>query len=370
MTTCRIDAIIIGERHRRDLGDIDGLAASINMALLHPVVITRDNTLIAGERRLAACKLLGWTHVPVNVVDLDQIVRGEFAENAHRKDFTPSELVAIGEEIECLERERAKQRQGTRTDIVANCHEVKFGRTRERTAAQLGVSGRTYEKAKAVVDAAEAEPERFGSLVEEMDRLGKVTGAHRKLLKARDEQRVLGLKPIAGKFPTLIFDPGWDYDWLSLAGRAKPGYATQTHEELLALDVGRWALDDCHLYLWVTNNFVTRGVELMKCWGFAHKTMLTWSKPHWGQGSYFRNQSEHVLFGIRGERGTRPAARSISTIFEGPIGEHSEKPEQFYDIVRAASYPPYGEGNQRKARPDFVNLFAEAPLPQLGEAAE
>jgi uncharacterized protein with HEPN domain len=45
------------------------------------------------------------------MLDLDDIVRGEFAENAHRKDFTPSELVAIGEAIERIERERAKERK-------------------------------------------------------------------------------------------------------------------------------------------------------------------------------------------------------------------------------------------------------------------
>jgi N6-adenosine-specific RNA methylase IME4 len=98
----------------------------------------------------------------------------------------------------------------------------------------------------------------------------------------------------------------------------------------------------------------------MQRWGFAHKTVLTWEKPPpFGQGAYFRNQTEHVLFGIRGEIGTRPAARSISTIFKGALGEHSEKPEELYNIIRAASYPPYGEGFQRKPRPDFTSLFAE-----------
>jgi hypothetical protein len=36
--------------------------------------------LIAGEPRLTAAKVLGWTEIPVTVVDLGEIVRGEFAE--------------------------------------------------------------------------------------------------------------------------------------------------------------------------------------------------------------------------------------------------------------------------------------------------
>jgi ParB family chromosome partitioning protein len=113
----RIDDIIIGERHRKDLGNIDALARWI------ADVGRPDGLLIAGERRLAACRQLGWTYIPVHVVDLDDVIRGEFAENACRKDFDPSELVAIGEAVERLERERAKTRQGARTDIVENYHE-------------------------------------------------------------------------------------------------------------------------------------------------------------------------------------------------------------------------------------------------------
>jgi N6-adenosine-specific RNA methylase IME4 len=200
--------------------------------------------------------------------------------------------------------------------------------------------------------------ERAAKLVERRqtasaDRLAKV---------AADEQRVLQLQPKPGKFRTIILDPAWEYEWLSIAGRAKPGYAMQTHQELLALDVKAWADTDagCHLYLWTTNNFMGRACELVAHWGFQHRILITWIKPPpFGLGSYFRNSTEHVLFATLGDTTTRPAAASIPTHFEAPRGEHSEKPEQFYEIVRAASYPPYGEGNQREPRQDFANLFEQ-----------
>jgi len=176
-------------------------------------------------------------------------------------------------------------------------------------------------------------------------------------MHAADEARVRSLVPRPGRYRALVIDPPWDYEWLSLAGRAKPGYATMSHDELLALDVGAWAEDNCHLYLWTTNNFMTRAVKLMAHWGFAHKTILTWVKPRWGLGSYFRNSTEHVLFGVRGDLRTR--SDSIATHFEAPMGEHSEKPERFYEIVRAASHPPYGEIFQRGIREDFQNLFIQ-----------
>ena len=69
MPELRISDIIIKERHRKNLGDLEPLAHSIeSVGLLHPVVVTPDNTLVAGERRLSAARSLGWEAVPVTVV--------------------------------------------------------------------------------------------------------------------------------------------------------------------------------------------------------------------------------------------------------------------------------------------------------------
>ena len=98
-----VNAIVVGTRHRKDMGDIASLAASMaELGLLQPIVIRPDGRLIAGERRLRAAKLLGWTAFPVTVVDLDAVVRGEFAENTwfalsswfSRETWLVSELLA------------------------------------------------------------------------------------------------------------------------------------------------------------------------------------------------------------------------------------------------------------------------------------
>jgi ParB family chromosome partitioning protein len=67
--TIPISRIKVGQRHRRDMGDVAGLAASIeDIGLLHPITVDEENRLLAGARRLAACKQLGWKEIPVNVV--------------------------------------------------------------------------------------------------------------------------------------------------------------------------------------------------------------------------------------------------------------------------------------------------------------
>jgi N6-adenosine-specific RNA methylase IME4 len=274
--------------------------------------------------------------------------------------LTPSEIEALRRRCEALLKEQAKERQREHGGTAPGKHSGKVsrsddGRARDKIGAFAGISGRTVEKIAAVCAAAEREPDRFGHLVEEMDRSRRVTTAHRKLCIMRDEERILGLVPVAGKVKTLAVDPPWRYG--QNIGDRQPPYATMTQEELLALPVAAWAEDNCHLYLWTTNAFIPAAVELMARWGFELKTVITWIKPRWGLGNYFRNSTEHVLFGVRGRLGTR--SDSIPTHFEAPTGTHSEKPERFYEIVRAASYPPYGEAFQRTARPDFINLFAK-----------
>ena len=44
-----VDSIIVGTRHRADLGDIDALAASIEReGLLQPLTVTIDGVLVCG----------------------------------------------------------------------------------------------------------------------------------------------------------------------------------------------------------------------------------------------------------------------------------------------------------------------------------
>lgn len=90
-----IETIQIGERDRSDLGNVAELAESIRaIGLLHPVVVTADLALVAGGRRLAAIRQLGWTETPVTVVDLataSDVLRAELEENTCRKSLSPME---------------------------------------------------------------------------------------------------------------------------------------------------------------------------------------------------------------------------------------------------------------------------------------
>ena len=163
------------------MGDIPALAASIkDVGLLHPIVVDKRDRLIAGRRRLLACKSLGMVEVPVREVPLDDLLRGEFDENFVRENFTPSEWVEISKALKGQEQRAAKLRQSEagkqfgRGIAGANFAPATMGKSRERIAKAAGISHATLKKATEVYEAAEAEPEKYQLLVAEMDRTGRV----------------------------------------------------------------------------------------------------------------------------------------------------------------------------------------------------
>ena len=200
-----IDQIVIPQgRHRKHLGDVQALASSIaQVGLLHPLVVSPDHRLIAGARRLAALQSLGRTEAPVTVVtnltDAAAWLRAERDENTCRLDLAPSEAVAIGLELERLERQAAKERQaaagpeegrGCKRTGSGKFPEPVKGQARDKAGQAVGMSGKTYAKAKAVVEAATRDPERCRQLIEEMDRTGNVDRAYKRL-KTLQEQEAL-----------------------------------------------------------------------------------------------------------------------------------------------------------------------------------
>jgi len=174
----KISDIVVGPRYRRELGDISSLADSIaEVGLLHPIVVRPDGILIAGRRRLAAYQQLGWDEIPATEVDLDEILRGELAENVARKDFLPSEIDAIRRALVPLEQAAAAKRMTLGKISIGS----KTGTVRDRIGALVGISGKQLDKIAQVVKAAEEEPERYGQLVAEMDDGGSVDGIFRRL---------------------------------------------------------------------------------------------------------------------------------------------------------------------------------------------
>lgn len=161
-------------------------------------------------------------------------------------------------------------------------------------------------------------------------------------------------------FQTLVVDPPWAYERDDIRGAAEHHYSTMTFEEIADYPIGRYADENAHLYLWVTNPHLPHVWRIPEAWGFEYKTMLTWVKPQIGTGHYFRGATEHVLFCVRGQLPLRDAG--VPNWFEADRTQHSQKPESFYSLVERASYGPYVEFFARRQRDGWRSFGDELRL--------
>lgn len=153
-----INKIIINDRIRKDFGNLEELAEDIKQnGLINPPTINKDYVLLAGERRLRACKSLGWGQIPVHMLDTKDEAHDlavEMSENNLRRNFTGSELAEGIRRQMALESEKAKERQQATqfgSDGGANIGTT-AGKARDKAAEQFGISGEQARKTLYVDD--------------------------------------------------------------------------------------------------------------------------------------------------------------------------------------------------------------------------
>ncbi|RPF21454.1 ParB/RepB/Spo0J family partition protein [Myceligenerans xiligouense] len=139
-----VDAISVGVRHRKDVGDLEALASSIEqLGLLQPITITPGRVLVCGWRRLEAVKLLGWTQVRAWVRSglSDDAARllAEHDENVLRQAYTKVEQAALYREFKEVLSQEAKQRQAA-TQFGAEASETTNSSDDDAMAAKSGDS--------------------------------------------------------------------------------------------------------------------------------------------------------------------------------------------------------------------------------------
>ena len=154
-----------------------------------------------------------------------------------------------------------------------------------------------------------------------------------------------------GRFGTILADPPWRFS--NRTGKIAPEhrrlhrYFTLSTQEILELPVAQLAKPKSHLYLWVPNALILEGLEVMKRWGFTYKTNIVWYKTRKdggpdgrGVGFYFRNVTELVLFGVRGNLRTLKPGRTQVNVILSRKREHSRKPDELYDCLLYTSPSP------------------------------
>ena len=115
------------DQPRRELGDLENLAASIQkIGLLEPILVRpidrgRKYQVVFGERRLTAARLAGLDRVPAFTADggEDEILLMQWVENSMRKDLHPLE--------EAIGLDRLRRVLGLSIRALADELDLKFG---------------------------------------------------------------------------------------------------------------------------------------------------------------------------------------------------------------------------------------------------
>lgn len=185
-----------------------------------------------------------------------------------------------------------------------------------------------------------------------------------------------------GAFTTIVADPPWKYSAKVHAARvrkvteigygaekirgrrgAEGYYPVMDLDAIAALPVESVAAENAHLYMWATNSFIEPAHAICRAWGFEPRTVLTWVKARVdggrlvhqiGMGHYYRNNTEHVIFAVRGS--LKVLRRNQATaLLMSKDKTHSRKPDDFYALVESMSPGPYLEMFARRPWPGWTS---------------
>lgn len=367
MAKVQISLIQVADR-KRALRDVTSLAESIKeLGLLNPITLTPEFRLIAGRHRLEACKLLGWSEIEATICELDGL-RGELAEideNLARNELTALErgehLARRKEIYEALHPQT--KHGGDRKSSESKGQDVHLiPAFSEDAALKTGQSARTIRRAVKVAELPEDERDALRStpvansqkdllalasmknedarkaIVEKIASGGaaSVGEAKNKLFAENVERQREAIKTgqvvlPRGVYEVLVVDPPWPYGtpYDAHGQRASCPYPEMSLEEIGAIELP--AADNCVLWLWTTHKFMRHSFALLDGWGFRDVSIVTWVKDRMGIGSWLRSQSEYCIMAVKG----KPTIHltNQTTIIQGPMREHSRKPDEFYAMV-------------------------------------
>jgi N6-adenosine-specific RNA methylase IME4 len=345
--------------------EFDGLVESIRTkGLLNPIWLHPDGSVIDGRNRYNACPIAGVERRYQTWDGKGSLTDFVFAQNFDRRHLNATMRALAAKRAEPWYAKEAKERQ-LATLKKGKQHAPVTQKVGERKkhegeaadkAAKVAKSNRQY-----VADLKRIEkeaPEIYAQI--EAGEI-ELTPAKRQVREQKREKRrkenaelvkvAKTPEEIKAKFATIVIDPPWavsDEGDVNQFGRANPDYHTMPFADILKLPVADKADVDCHLYLWITNRSLPKGFELIEAWGFRYITCLTWCKPSFGIGNYYRGSTEQILFAVKGQQSLK--RKDVGTWFLAERGkndlgkdDHSAKPAEAFQLIESCSPGPYLE---------------------------
>jgi len=141
------------------------------------------------------------------------------------------------------------------------------------------------------------------------------------------------------KYKIILADPPWTYDSGFLKRNWEGKYNQMGIDKICELPINSIADKDCVLFLWVTFPKLLQGLKVIESWGFKYKSCaFIWIKKNkktnslfWGMGFWTRANAELCLIATKGN--PKRISKSVHSIIESKIQEHSKKPDEVRDRI-------------------------------------
>jgi len=142
-------------------------------------------------------------------------------------------------------------------------------------------------------------------------------------------------KELCGLYDVIVIDPPWPMQKIErdvAPNQVAFEYPTMSEQELAEMKMP--AADNCHLWLWTTHKFLPMAMRLLDVWDFKYVCTFVWHKP--GGFQPIGLPQYNCEFAVYARRGTPQFVdtKAFPVCFNAPRGAHSEKPSEFYDVVR------------------------------------
>jgi len=317
-------------------------------------IITYQGKILDGRNRFKATEQVGVLPMFVEFGG-DDPLNFVLSQNLHRRHLNSSQRAIAALEVERIYGERAKEKQGQRTDILEIIPKSEPVHAAKEAAKITGTNPRYITDAKRIQEEA---PEMIPAIMAGETNIPQVMRQLRredKIEQILDYSRENESLDIYRKFNVICADPPWRYDFSGTENREiENQYPTMTVEEICNLHVP--AAVDCVLFLWATSPKLREALQVIEAWKFEYKTNMVWVKDKIGMGYYARQQHELILIATKGNLPTPLPADRPSSIIEAPRTGHSEKPQELYDLI-LKMYPQYGKPLEMFARQERPGWF-------------
>lgn len=359
-----LDKITINERVRKDFLNIDTLAESIKeLGLLQPILVSKDNQLIAGHRRFLACEKLGLKEIECNKINPKNELHKldmELAENVKREDFNPMELSdGMAKRKDLYEFEYPETIRGfaggqaTKEKLTGAEREVRDKPTFvESTSKLLNMSPRTVEETLQLQNINEKDKIKVRDNKLKKSQALAIHRKEKRIEKVKEEVKELSAEAMGiyegdclkeldnvkdNTVSCLIIDPPYGIDFQSNFKLATHDKIKNDNKEALNLldkslaKVKPKMLKDSHLYIfthWKVFEFIKPIIEKH----FDIKNTLIWNKNNWSMGDLEGNYAEKyemIIFGSQGNRKLLGEQRPVNVLdFERTTNSNhpTEKP--------------------------------------------